>query len=76
MKKAEIKYPKDCWGCTACIKECPLNAIRFYLEEDIGGKGSYLYVSHKEKEILNWHIADKDGKELLITINRKDSNKY
>ncbi|HAM06602.1 MAG TPA: adenylylsulfate reductase, partial [Ruminococcaceae bacterium] len=21
--RAYIKYPKDCWGCTSCIKECP-----------------------------------------------------
>ena len=20
-KKAYIKYPKDCWGCTSCVKE-------------------------------------------------------
>ena len=22
-KKAVIRYPKDCWGCASCIKECP-----------------------------------------------------
>lgn len=27
--KAYIKYPKDCWGCTSCIKECPAYAISF-----------------------------------------------
>ena len=21
-KKAYIRYPKDCWGCASCIKEC------------------------------------------------------
>ena len=21
-KKAYIKYPKDCWGCSSCLKEC------------------------------------------------------
>ena len=25
--RAYIKYPKDCWGCTSCIKECPAYAI-------------------------------------------------
>ena len=29
--KAYIKYPKDCWGCTSCIKECPAYAISFFL---------------------------------------------
>ncbi|HAI77471.1 MAG TPA: adenylylsulfate reductase, partial [Ruminococcus sp.] len=25
-RKAFIKYPKDCWGCTSCLKECPVHA--------------------------------------------------
>lgn len=75
-KKAEIKYPKDCWGCTACVKECSAAAVKFYLEEDIGGQGAYLYVSKPDKEHLDWHIFDKNGKESIITINKKDSNKY
>ena len=37
--KAFIKYPKDCWGCTSCVKECPVFAIRFYLGADMGGRG-------------------------------------
>jgi adenylylsulfate reductase subunit B len=74
--KSNIKYPKDCWGCTACVKECPVAAIKFYLEKDVGGKGAYLYVSEEENSLLNWHIFDKEGKEQLITIDRKDSNKY
>lgn len=45
-KKAYIKYPKDCWGCTSCVKECPVYAIRFYLGADIGGRGSLV---HTEK---------------------------
>ena len=27
--KAYIKYPKDCWGCTSCLKECKTGAIAF-----------------------------------------------
>ena len=30
-KKAFIKYPKDCWGCASCIKECHFGAIALYL---------------------------------------------
>ena len=75
-KKAEIKYPKDCWGCTACIKECSQAAIKFYLEKDIGGQGGYLFISQLNKDELSWHIFDKDGKENVITINKRESNKY
>ena len=38
-KKAFIKYPKDCWGCASCIKECHFGAIALYLGADIGGMG-------------------------------------
>jgi adenylylsulfate reductase subunit B len=74
--KAFNKYPKDCWGCTACLKECPVSAIKFSLAEDIGGKGGYLYTSEDGKEYLNWHIFDKNGNEEIIKISRKESNKY
>ncbi len=75
-EKAYVKYPRDCWGCTACLKECPVSAIRFYLAEDIGGKGGFLYTSQDKKEYLTWHIINKFGKEETIKINRKESNKY
>ena len=26
-RKAYIAYPRDCWGCASCVKECPVNAI-------------------------------------------------
>ncbi|EKE03975.1 MAG: ferredoxin [uncultured bacterium] len=74
-RRAYLKYPKDCWGCTACVKECSVGAIQFYLGSDIGGKGGYLYVS-KNDNCLNWHIVNKDGHEKIIKINRKESNKY
>lgn len=27
-----MKYPKDCWGCSSCIKECAFDAISLYSE--------------------------------------------
>ena len=27
VKKAVMQYPKDCWGCVSCVKECPVQAI-------------------------------------------------
>ncbi|WP_411680842.1 ferredoxin family protein [Clostridium thailandense] len=73
--KAYIKYPKNCWGCTACLKECNVEAIKYYLGADIGGNGAYLYVKQKKDELI-WNIVDKNEKNITISINRKESNKY
>lgn len=74
-KKAFIKYPKDCWGCTSCLKECPVNAVEFYLGADIGGMGGLVHVE-KNGNILNWIINRSDGITTEIKINTKESNKY
>ena len=74
-KKAFIKYPKYCWGCTSCLKECPVNAVEFYLGADIGGMGSLVHVE-KNGNILNWIINRSDGITTEIKINTKESNKY
>lgn len=73
--KAYIKYPKDCWGCTSCIKECPVYAIRFHLGADIGGMGSMVH-TEENADILSWVIEKPDGEVKKIDINRKESNKY
>jgi adenylylsulfate reductase subunit B len=73
--KAFIKYPKDCWGCTSCIKECPVHAVKFYLGADIGGMGSLVY-TEKHDNFLDWIIERPDGQTDKITINQKESNKY
>lgn len=74
-KKACIRYPKDCWGCASCIKECNFGAISFYLGADIGGMGSKMTVS-TDGDLLNWQIEKTDGTEEVIVVNKKDSNKY
>lgn len=73
--KAFIKYPQDCWGCTACLKECRSGAIEYYLGADIGGKGTVLYTK-QERDLLHWFFMKPDGREQCITINRKEANKY
>lgn len=73
--KAFIKYPKDCWGCTSCVKECPVHAVRFYLGADIGGMGSLVH-TESMGDILRWVIEKSDGEISKIDINRKESNKY
>lgn len=73
--KAYIKYPKDCWGCTSCIKECKFEAIALYLGADIGGRGSKLTAIDTEDTIC-WKV-EKYNKEIhIIEVNKKDSNKY
>lgn len=74
-KKAEIKYKKDCWGCTACIKECDNRAIEYYLGDDIGGKGAYLYTK-VDKESIEWHLINKDKEERVVKTLKNESNKY
>ncbi len=74
-KKTFIKYPKDCWGCTACIKECPAQAIKYYLGLDIGGRGGHLHIK-QEEDYLDWYITSPQGETKKVRINRKESNQY
>lgn len=73
--KAFIKYPRDCWGCTSCLKECSVKAIAFFLGADIGGRGSRVY-TESSGDILTWIIEQPQGKITEIKINRKEANKY
>jgi len=74
-EKAYIKYPKDCWGCTSCVKECKFGAISLYLGADIGGMGSKL-TTNMEGDIVHWAIKKSNDEVFIIDINRKDSNQY
>lgn len=73
--KGFIKYPQDCWGCTACLKECRVGAIRYYLGADLGGKGTVLSTK-QEQDLLHWIFIHPDGRKQSITINQKEANKY
>ncbi|MDP4161233.1 MAG: ferredoxin family protein [Bacillota bacterium] len=73
--KAYVKYPKDCWGCTSCLKECKTGAIKYYLGADIGGRGGYLYTK-REKEQLYWFICKPDGEHVCITVDGTQANRY
>lgn len=73
--KAFIKYPRDCWGCAACLKECGRGAILYYLGADIGGKGAVMQVRQQE-DFLAWKITRENGETQTISIHRKESNKY
>ena len=73
--KTQIKYPKECWGCTSCVKECNFNAIQYYLGADMGGKGSFLYTK-QEGQLLHWIIVAPDGSRQILTIDKRQANAY
>ena len=73
--KACMKYPKDCWACSSCIKECPFGAIALYLGADMGGMGSKMSVASRD-QYLDWKIEKRDGTVETIVIDRKQSNQY
>lgn len=73
--KAIIKFPADCWGCTACMKECPTGAVKFYLGADIGGTGGYM-LAKNHIDCIDWFIYSPDSTRHYIRINKKESNKY
>ena len=74
-KKAVMIYPKNCLGCVSCVKVCKMGAIEFYLGADIGGMGGTMNVTQKG-DLLNWNITRSDGSELVISVDRRNSNKY
>ncbi|MDF2610214.1 MAG: hypothetical protein K0R92_1688 [Lachnospiraceae bacterium] len=74
-EKTFIKYPKDCWGCASCVKECSFGAISLFLGADIGGRGSKLR-TNMEGDIVHWIIEERNGEVHTIDVARKDSNKY
>ena len=74
-RKAVMKYPKNCWGCVSCVKECKTGAIEFYLGADIGGMGGTMNVTQKG-DLLNWNITRADGSKMVISVDRRNSNKY
>ena len=73
--KACMLYPKDCWGCCSCIKECKVDAIALYLGADMGGMGSKMTVNAEDGK-LYWNIEKRDGTTEQGVINQKESNKY
>lgn len=81
LKKAYMKYPKDCWGCTSCMKECSVCAISFYLGADLGGRASKMTVQ-KKGDLSYWTVQkanadrNKNNNVVQIVINTKASNQY
>ena len=74
-QKSSHEIPENCWGCVSCVKECKAGAIEFYLGADIGGMGGTMNVTQKG-DLINWNITRSDGSELVISVDRRNSNKY
>lgn len=73
--KAEIRYPKDCWGCVSCVKECGAGAIEFYLAEDMGGNDTWMKV-RQDGHYLIWEFYRGTDKIRTISVDRASSNQY
>ena len=73
--KVYIRNSRDCWGCTACLKECHTGAILYFLGADMGGMGSMPSVKEKG-DVRIWRVDSPNGETKTIEINMKDSNKY
>jgi len=73
--KAEVRDVRDCWGCTACVKECPKHAIFYYLAADLGGAGGKLY-AEDSKDTLTWRMQWPNGREESILVDKRKSNEY
>ena len=71
--KVHIRNIRDCWGCTACLKECHTGAILYFLGADMGGMGSMLSVKEKG-DVRIWRVDSPNGETKTIEINMKDSN--
>lgn len=58
-----VRPLEDCWGCTACVKDCPVGAISmrlpFKIEQDAG---AFLKASVRGNKTF-WTITDGRGKK-------------
>lgn len=72
---AQMRRPRDCWGCTACMKECPAGAISYFLGADMGGRGTRLQVKSSATQNV-WEFDHPDGTVQTITVSKSQANKY
>lgn len=74
-QKARIRRVRDCWGCTACMKECQAGAIVFFLGADMGGRGGTLSVS-LSGDISRWKVTARDGTVRTVEVDKNRANQY
>lgn len=69
--KSSLRDAGDCWDCSACIKECPKQAIEMYLPVQIGGRGSTLKAQTK-KDRLIWLLTKPNGTKETFEIRTRN----
>jgi adenylylsulfate reductase subunit B len=72
---AHMESPERCWGCAACVKACPTEAIALFLGEDMGGLGGRMTV-RTQSACLYWRVRLPGGGETIIVTDSRDANKY
>lgn len=73
--KPFLKRPEDCWGCCACLKECPVRAVCLVLDPQLGGNGETLSVK-REGTRSEWEFTDRNGRRKRLTTDTKRANAY
>jgi adenylylsulfate reductase subunit B len=74
-RHAKIRDVRDCWGCCACVKICPKNSICYQLSPDLGGAGAKLFAEDSPQK-LTWKILKNDGEEIILEVDKNQSNKF
>lgn len=72
---AYLKYPSECWNCTACMKECRHQAISLLQAPEAGGRGARMTLK-QTGELTEWEIKKPDGSSTLIVTDTSEANKY
>jgi adenylylsulfate reductase subunit B len=54
-----VLYPEDCWACTACVKDCPVAAIKLRLPFEVLGKEASLKATARGRK-TSW-VVEEDG---------------
>jgi len=65
--KAVIRSMSDCWDCMACVKACPMQAIKTKLPYELAAFGAELKPKTTNKQIV-WTLKYPDGREEVFTI--------
>ena len=75
--KAYIKYPKDCWGCSSCVKECHFGAISLYLGADSPKQAVLrLHARHTKRKFLQFRAkVQLDRKSTRLNSSHSTSSR-
>jgi len=72
--KARIREPRDCWGCMACVKACPMRALEPKLPYVLALYGASLKPRVRQDRII-WTLKDMAGREEVYEIRRRAAMK-